>query len=240
MHGMARQRKATQSTAKIRISTSRSVEWVTYLKFKRPTGKGQIMAIKSLKAKFSGLNPLLQNNAQTVDIFNKYSKLKKPLTSKRTKTDEDVLELRNIEVESKVYFDEKLKIYVPQKWVMASLAKNSWATIKVKKDHVRAAIFIVEDKVSLKYDGMEVVKKIKDVVKNDKFVTTLILPQGQVRLAKSFPIFHKWSFEFTIEYDDTIFNKGELTSLLEYCAKYNGFGDFRPTYGRALCEVSNV
>lgn len=197
------------------------------------------MAIKTLKAKFTGLNPLLQNNSQTVDVFNKYSKLKKPLTSKRTKTDEDILELRAIEVESKLYFNEELGVYVPQSWVMASLAKNSWSHIKVKKDHVRAGIFIVEDKVKLKYDGMDKVKKITDIPNNDRFVTTLILPQGQVRLAKAFPIFHKWSFEFTIEYDDTIFNSKELESLLEYCAKYNGFGDFRPTYGRALCEVEH-
>ncbi len=197
------------------------------------------MAIKSLTAKFTGINPLLQSNSQTVDVFNKYSRLKKPLMSKRTKTDEDVLELRSIEVESKVYFDKEIGIYVPQRWLMASLAKNSWATIKVKKDHVRAGLFVVADKAKLTYDGMGKVKKITDIAKNEQFVTTLILPQGQVRLAKSFPIFHKWSFEFEIEYDDTIFNESELTSLLEYCAKYNGFGDFRPTYGRALCEVTH-
>lgn len=197
------------------------------------------MAIKTLKAKFTGINPLLQNNAQTVDVFNKYSKLKKPLTSKRTKTDEDVLELRNLDVESKLYFDKDLGVYVPNSWLMASLAKNSWSTIKVKKDHVRAGIFIVQDKVSLKYDGMELVKDIKDIALNDRFVSTIILPMNKVRLAKSFPIFHKWSFEFDVEYDDTIFNKSELQSLLEYCAKYNGFGDFRPTYGRAVCEVTH-
>ena len=196
------------------------------------------MAIKNLKVKFDGMSPLLQNNAQTVDIFNKYSKLKKPLTSKRSKTDEDVLELRNIEVESKVYFDEEIGIYVPQKWLSASLAKNSWAVIKVKKDHVRAGIFIIEDKTKLHFDGDNKVKTIKDIAKNEKFVTTLILPQGQVRLAKSFPIFHKWSFSFNIDYDDSIFNFSELKQLLEYCGKYNGFGDFRPTYGRALCEVT--
>lgn len=198
------------------------------------------MAIKTLKVKYTGINPLLQNNSQTVDVFNKYSKLKKPLTSKRTKTDEDVLELRSIEVESKVYFDDELGVYVPNRWLLASLAKNSYSVIKVKKDHVRAGIFVVEDKAKLAYDGMNTVKKISDIPNNERFVTTLILPQGQVRLAKSFPIFHKWSFEFTIEYDDTLFDKSSLVQLLEYCGKYNGFGDFRPTYGRAMCEVSDV
>ena len=192
------------------------------------------MAIQTMKAKFEGINPLLMNNPQTVDPFNEYSKLKKPLTSKRNKTDEDILELRKIEVESKVFWDEKYGVYIPSRWLMASLAKNSWNTIKVKKDHVRAGIFITEDKVSLVYDGMKKVQDITDIANNENFVTTLVLPQKNVRLAKSMPIFHKWSFEFTIEYDDTLFDHSSLVNLLDYCAKYNGFGDFRPTYGRAL------
>ena len=196
------------------------------------------MAIKSLKAKFNGISPLLQNNSQTVDVFNEYSKLKKPLTSKKSKTDEDILELRNIEVESKIYFDDSMGIYIPSRWLSASLAKNSWSQIKVKKDHVRGALFVVQDKVKLNYDGINLVKTKKDIANNPKFVTTLILPQQAIRLAKSFPIFHKWDFEFDIDYDDSIFNEKELIQLLEYCAKYNGFGDFRPTYGRCTCEVT--
>ena len=66
------------------------------------------MAMKSIHVKFNGISPLLQNNSQTVDVFNKYAKLKKPLTSKRSKTDEDIQALRDIEVESKLYLDDEI------------------------------------------------------------------------------------------------------------------------------------
>ncbi len=197
------------------------------------------MAIKTLRAKFTGITPLLQNNPQTVDPFNKYAKLKKPLTNKRgaAKTDEIIHQIRNIDVESKVYFNDDIGIYIPSHWVMAGIAKNSHALAKVAKAKIRGAVFAMEDKSKLTYDGMKLVKSKIDIVKNDKFVTTLILKQQQISLAKSFPIFHKWSFDIGLEYDDTIIDIDDMRRILEYTAKYSGFGDFRPTYGRCLCEV---
>ena len=195
------------------------------------------MAINSIKVKFTGISPLLQNNPQTVDPFNKYSKIKKPLTAKRTKTDEDIQKIRDIEVESKVFFDDELGIYIPTRWVMAAIAKNSHAIAKIAKAKVRGAVFTTHEKAKLTYSGMRKVKEINDIVNNETFITTLILPQQQIRLAKNFPIFHEWSFETELEYDDTILDRAELVAILEYSAKYGGFGDFRPTYGRALLEV---
>jgi len=201
--------------------------------------KEYIMAMKTLTAKFTGISPLLQNNPQPVDAFNKYAKLKKPLTAKRTKTDEDLLLIRRIDVEGKVYFNDEMGIYIPSGWVMAGIAKNSHAIAKISKAKIRGAVFPVVDKMKLTYDGMKLVKSKIDIVDNDKFITTLILPQQQVRLAKSFPIFHKWSFEVELEYDDVIVDFADMKRILEYTAKYSGFGDFRPTYGRCLCKVTN-
>ena len=166
--------------------------------------------------------------------------MKKPLTSKRSKTEEDLIAIREIEVESKVFFDDDIGIYVPTRWVLAAIAKNSHALAKIAKAKVRGAVFTTSDKAKLTYDGMQSVKEKTDIVHNEKFVTTLILPQQQVRLAKNFPIFHKWSFECELEYDDNIIDTVDMKRILEYSAKYGGFGDFRPTYGRAICEVSNA
>jgi hypothetical protein len=199
------------------------------------------MAIQTLKVEYTGISPLLQNNPQTVDVFNAYSIKKKPLTAKRTKTEDDVLSLRIIETESKVFWDETNKeVYIPTRWVMASLAKHSFKQAKISKDAIRGSVFTTTDKAKLIYEGMEKVKKINDISNNNKFVTLLILPQQQVRLAKSFPIFHNWSFSMEIEYEDTVIDFIDLKRILEYGAKFGGFGDFRPSYGRATAEVTDV
>jgi len=51
---------------------------------------------------------------------------------------------------------------------------------------------------------------------------------------------NEWSFSTVIEFDDTVVDLVGLTSILKRSAMYVGFGDFRPTFGRAKAEVSNV
>lgn len=191
---------------------------------------------KNIKIKVEGITSLLQNNPQTVDAFNSYAIAKKNLTGKRTKTESDLLKIKDIEVESKVFFDKDLGVYVPSSWILASISSNSYSQAKIAKQKIRGAVFIADKKIKLNYKDMDKVKTIKDIVKNDDFIHKAILPQRGVRLAKYFPIFEDWSFEAVIEYDGTIIDEDDLKKILTYGANYNGFGDFRPTYGRA--EVS--
>jgi hypothetical protein len=104
---------------------------------------------------------------------------------------------------------------------------------------MRGGIFAVEEKAKLSYKEMGKVKTIDDVVMNPVFRHRALLPQGQVRIPKDFPIFKGWSFETQIEFDDTVVDFNGLKSVVDRTAKYVGFGDFRPTFGRALAEVTN-
>jgi hypothetical protein len=199
------------------------------------------MAIQTARITVTGINYLLQNNPQTVDPFNRYSKAKKAITNKRTgKTDDDLIELGNIETESKIYFDDEIGVYVPTRWMTEAICTAAFRIIKVGKDKMRGGIFAVADKAKLSYKGSEKVKTIKDVVMNQEFRHRAMLPQGQVRVAKDFPIYKSWSFVMDIEFDDTVVDFDGLKRICEYTSQYVGFGDFRPTFGRATAEVSNV
>ena len=105
---------------------------------------------------------------------------------------------------------------------------------------MRGGLFATEDKVKLSFRGMSKVKTIKDVVKNQDFRHRMLLKQGQVRVPKDAPIFHDWSFETSVEFDDKVIDFGTLKQIVQHAAKYGGFGDFRPTFGRALAEVQSV
>lgn len=197
------------------------------------------MSIKSLRIKVNGIKPLLLNNPQTVDPFNKYSKAMKSITAKRTgKTEDDLLELGNIEVESKLYFDDELGVYVPSRWLTEAICTAAFGTVKIGRDKMRGGIFSTEDKVQLTYKGSNKVKTKADIVKNSDFRIRMGLPQGKVRICKDFPIFHGWSFETSVEYDDSIIDEASLRRVVEHTSKYVGYGDFRPTFGRALAEVT--
>ena len=80
------------------------------------------MAIRFMQAKFTGINPLLQNNPQTVDRFNPYTKAMKRINDKKTRrTDDAFMELKNIEVRAKIYWDDATGIYVPANWVSSAV-----------------------------------------------------------------------------------------------------------------------
>lgn len=199
------------------------------------------MAIQQAHIKITGINYLLQNNPQTVDPFNRFAKAMKAITDKKTnKTDDDRIELGNIETEAKLYFDDELKVYVPSRWLVEAICTGAFAVIKIGKDKMRGGIFATSDKIKLNYKGMEKVKTIPDVVMNPMFRHRALLPQTGKRIPKDFPIFKDWSFEAGIEFDDTVVDFAGLKKVVERTAKYVGFGDFRPTFGRATAEVKNV
>ena len=197
------------------------------------------MAIRFMKAAFTGINPLLQNNPQTVDRFNPYSKAMKRINDKKTRrTDDDYMELKNIEVRAKIYWDDETGIYVPSNWVAAAIAAPSFKRAKISKADVRAGVFTTEDKLKPTYRDSKKVKTPEDIVKNPDFRLDMTLKQGQVRIVKSVPIFHDWSFECGLEYDDTVIDSDSMHNIINHLARYGGFGDFRPTFGRATVEIS--
>ena len=199
------------------------------------------MAIQQARIVVAGISPLLQNNPQTVDPFNHYAKAKKAITNKRTaKTDDDLLELGNLETESKLYFDDEIGVYVPATWITEAIICTGFSVAKIGRAKMRGGLFATESKIKLKYRGMNKVKTITDVVMNPEFRHRMLLKQGQVRVPKDAPIFHDWSFETAVEFDDTVVDMGSLRRIVERSAKYGGFGDFRPTFGRANAEVLDV
>ena len=197
------------------------------------------MAIRFMKAAFTGINPLLQNNPQTVDRFNPYTKAMKRINDKKTRrTDDDYMELKNIEVRAKIYWDDEIGIYVPANWVSSAIAANSFKRVKVSKADVRAGVFTTSDKLPLAYRYSNKVKTPEDIVKNPDFRLDMTLKQGQVRIVKSVPIFHEWSFTCGLEFDDSVIDTDSMKNIITHVARYGGFGDFRPTFGRATVEIS--
>lgn len=199
------------------------------------------MAMQSAVVKITGINPLLQNNPQTVDRFNPYTKRMSQINAKKTRrTDDDYRELQDIEVRAKIYFNEDLGIYVPSSWLSSAIAAASFKVAKISKADVRGSVFMADEKIKLNYENSNLVKKPEDIVRNDLFRINMTLKQGQVRVVKAVPIFHKWSFETSIEFDDKTVDPDSIKRIIEHSAKYGGFGDFRPTFGRAIAEVNHV
>lgn len=197
------------------------------------------MAIRIANVKITGIAPLLQNNPQTVDPFNRFTKLKKAITNKRTgKTEDDLMELADLETESKLYFDGEVGVYVPATWLTEAIIRAGFHVAKISQAKMRGGLFATQPKIPLRYRDKAKVKTVTDVVSNPAFRHRMLLKQGQVRVPKDAPIFHEWSFSTSLEYDDTVIDFASLTRITQRASMYGGFGDFRPTFGRAKAEVT--
>jgi len=192
--------------------------------------------MKKLTCKVVGNNELRVNNPQSADPLNKYAKKFKELNANRRKTDSDIENMRNMEIEAKLYFNDELGIYVPTTWVMASLAAESFKQCKISKANARGAIFFNNTKIKLYYEKIKTVKKIEDIVLDPFFRTTELLKQGQVKIAKGIPTFTNWYFHVELEFDEEVITSNQIELILNQAVARNGFGDFRPTYGRGTVE----
>jgi hypothetical protein len=212
-------------------------------------------ATQTLSFTIEGLpsSPLLLNNPRTVDPFDRYAIEKKKITGKRSKTDEDQYRLRQLDVESSCYFASAdpadpdydphfagLGIYVPSSWIIASIAGCSWTRAKIKKAEIRAAVFPMDTKIKLRYQHEERISSVQDIALDSFFVNTMLLKQGQVKIPKSGPIFHDWRFTTSLTFDPNIIDRSTIIDLLTYAAQFGGYGDFRPSFGRAAFKELEV
>lgn len=199
------------------------------------------MAIQSITAHIKGIDSLLQSNPQVVDPFNPFSvQLSEAVKiQKKSPTPENIQRVRELEIASKIFFDEELGIYVPGTWVTEAIVTNAFAIAKIAKKKARSAVFTTNSRLQLKYAGSEAVKTPQDIIGNTRFHHIRVLPQGQVRVCKAIPIFCNWSFDCELEFDDAVISAREIRNVLTYAGKYGGFGDFRPTHGRATVEFSD-
>jgi len=194
--------------------------------------------MKNLKCKVIGNNEIRLNNPQAADPLNKYAKLMKEINAihHSKKTDADREKLEHISVESKLYFNDELGVWIPSTWIMAGLGGVSFKLVGIGKKVIREGIFMNQDKMKLKYSGMKSVKKIDDIVLNPDFKAVEFHKIGTAKIAKGTPKFDHWSFEIDLDFDEEVITERELVSCVEMMVQRKGFGDYRPTYGRGLIE----
>ena len=199
------------------------------------------MSIEKIDFEVKGLpgGQLLLNNPRTVDPLDEYAKAAKEITSRKKKSDADHLKLREIETEAKCFWDDSLGIYIPSRWITASIANSAFAVAKIAKAKIRSSVFPVEEKIKLHYEGEREIAAVSQIHANGHFIVQN-LKQGTVSITKAHPAFRGWSFKTQLEIDTEILNFSDIKRIAEYASRYVGWGDFRPTFGRADVVLSKA
>lgn len=188
---------------------------------------------EAVKFKLTGVCPLLMHNGQLANPLNPIVRKMKEITSKRKKTDSDLMELARLEFMGGLYVDDKGQPCVPGELIEAMLAKGA-AESKLGKKF--KAGLICDGNFKLEYEGPKDADKLWD---NGKFRDTRGAKVGQSRVMRTRPIFHDWSLIVTVQFLPSVMNRSNVTDAMAIAGQLVGLGDYRPKFGRFQAEVMN-
>lgn len=190
------------------------------------------MAWQTLKYKLTSSAPLIMHNGQAADPLNKWAKMSKQISSKRSKTDADHEEMAHIDFLAGLYLDDSGPI-IPSFVIDAVIINGA----KKSKEGMTAksGCFCLEH-ARLEYDGPRTANELWN---SEEFRFSAIVKVGMARVARMRPIFRKWTATITLNVEDTMVNPSRVTEWLVAAGTQVGIGDWRPQYGRFTVEKLN-
>ncbi len=179
-----------------------------------------------------GVRPLVMHNEQLADPLNKWAKLVAEISKKRKKTEDDLHEMSRREWFGGLYYSEDLGIHMPER-CLERLLRDGASKEKRGRDVLSA--LIVMDPAKLVYKGPKEPAKLWET---GDFLLRATVGQNGKRIVRSRPIFPEWSLTFTVSYDESVLNEGDIDRFLAVAGRLCGLGDWRPKHGRFEVEVA--
>lgn len=183
--------------------------------------------LEKLEVSLSGISPLLMHNGQLADPTNSYTKALKEATSKRAKTDSDILEVRRLEWLGGLYRDLDGRIAIPASNVLALVIKGSQQFKLGPKS--KAGVFETEPYYRLKYDGPKDIDKLYDSPGFCDYRSVIV---SRNRVMRARPRFETWEVPVTLAVNTDVISLDDVHRSLVIAGELHGLGDWRPRFGR--------
>lgn len=189
--------------------------------------------MKKIRLKIEGTQPLMLNNNQCVNPFNKYTKMLKPLTAKKKKTEEDLSEIYRIQFESSLYMKGDTYI-IPLDHFWKSVCTAAKEQKMGKKFEQSFQIF--EDCI-LEFPEKDMTPD--ELYKDGSHVDIRI---GVIGGRSSVPvcraIFPEWSTIVECYFDENQLDKSDILRFFEIAGLRYGIGTYRAKFGKfAVKEI---
>jgi hypothetical protein len=195
--------------------------------------------MKTMKATWTGIRPLLMHNGLLADPTNPYViSIKKITAKKNKKTDADNHEIGRLEWLGSLYLGEDGKsLVIPSDNIERCIQEGARKS-RLGKD-AQAAVFCSEVEVPIQHDSIR--GRVPETLFDDpRFVLRKGVKITTNRVIRVRPIIPTgWAVSFTLEYDETIINQRNLEQAMRDAGSLIGLGDWRPKFGRFTVEVSS-
>lgn len=182
--------------------------------------------MKKLNIELEGMAPLLMHNGQLADPLNSFARQMKEISSIRIKTDEHHRQMATIEARGGLYVDEDNKICIPGQMIHASVINGG----KFQKlgTALKRAFRVIEQSCEFDYEGPT---DPDSYIKAPGNTFRALVGVQTSRIARTRPIFTKWSVRFTALLDEEQVNAKDFMRAVEDAGTMVGLGDWRPRFG---------
>ena len=191
--------------------------------------------MKTLRITWKGTTPLIMHSCKCVNPLHPISIEMKKYTSKRKKTEEDLIKISDLEWESGAYWDDEIGLYIPAENIEATI-KNGAKSIKKGSDITKYC-----DVKSLynKLDYGENLTK-EELISRPKYRDVRVMGVQRAKILRTRPRFDKWKVTFDMIYDDSKIDIHTIQQSIEYAGAYVGLCDSRPKYGKFVATIEEL
>lgn len=156
----------------------------------------------------------------------------KKVSSKRNKTEADLIYLAKLEFMASVYLDKEGSIVIPSQMIEALFVNGAKRT---KQGKQAQAGFLCLENPLLRFDGEDL--NIEQLWERDQNRFTMAVKVQRNKVMRTRFIAEEWSLNFTTQYNDDHFSAADISQIFETSGMNVGLGDWRPKYGRFVSEV---
>src|SRR5262245_4789228 len=205
------------------------------------------MALKQLTVRLMGFSQLILHNGLMANPLHPFAKQMKKLTSKRSKTDEDLALIADVEWLACWYYEDGKCDFVTDnnsvlvgdygRLIMPGYVLESMLVNAAKKNKLgmqfKSGVFVDGDGELL----ITPEKSLTDMLADQNFRIVTLERVQQARVTRCRPYLKQWGVVFTISYEDTIVDKAQIEQALDVGGKIVGLCERRPRHGRFTFEV---
>lgn len=191
--------------------------------------------MKNLKITWKGITPLLMNSCKCVNPLHPISIEKKKYTSKRTKTEDDLKIISDLDWEAAAYWKDDIGMYIPAENVEATIVGG--AKINRKGTDIQKYCNVTDLYIPLDY-GENLTKE--QLIADEKYRDVRAVNVQRSKLLRTRPRFDKWGIIFNMCYDENKIDLETIVNALENAGSYVGLCDYRPRYGKFLVTVEEL
>ena len=181
-----------------------------------------------------GAAPMMHRNVRLLDPLNPFTRRLSEITSKKKKTEADLIELRWREFEGSIYADEKGP-YVPSEWIESVIRDG--AKVNKKGKDVTAALLCEEDRFHL--EGIPKAKSVRELYDLGCSDYRPVVVNNR-KVMRSRPRFNEWELHFSVTFNNAVLNADAVEEAIRNGGLLKGLGDYRPKYGRFTVKSFTV